>query len=67
MPSSATIVNRLGVKYRVPVVHYQRMFEEATKRAPADYWIWDGVHPTYPGHQLMAEEWIRTVKKGWPE
>ena len=60
-------MNRLGVKYRVPVVHYQRMFEEATKRAPADYWIWDGVHPTYPGHQLMAEEWIRTVKKGWPE
>jgi lysophospholipase L1-like esterase len=50
------IVNRLGVKYHAPVVHYQWMFEIATNRAPADYWIWDGVHPTYPGHQLMADE-----------
>ncbi len=59
------IVHRLAAKYHALVVRYQRMFEEATKRAPADYWIWDGVHPTYPGHQLMAQEWIRTVRKGW--
>ena len=49
-----------------PVVHFQHMFEDATKRAPADYWIWDGVHPTYSGHQLMADEWIRTVRVYWP-
>ena len=56
------IVNRLGAKYHAPVVHFQKVFEDATKRAAADYWIWDGVHPTYSGHQLMADEWIRTVE-----
>jgi len=61
------IVNRLGTKYHAPVVHYQKMFEDATQRVPDDYWIWDGVHPTYSGHQLMADEWIRTVRAFWPE
>jgi lysophospholipase L1-like esterase len=61
------IVNKLGQKYHAPVVHYQKMFQNATNQAPAEYWIWDGVHPTYAGHQLMADEWIRTVKDFWPK
>lgn len=56
------IVQKLGAKYHAPVVHFQKMFEQATQRVPADYWIWDGVHPTYSGHQLMADQWIRTVQ-----
>lgn len=60
------IVNRLGAKYHAPVVHFQKVFEDAAKRAPAEYWIWDGVHPTYSGHQLMADEWVRTVRATWP-
>jgi lysophospholipase L1-like esterase len=56
------IVNRLGEKYHAPVVRFQKMFESATNRAAAEYWIWDGVHPTYAGHQLMADEWVRTVR-----
>jgi lysophospholipase L1-like esterase len=61
------IVTKLGQKYHAPVVHFQKVFEDATKRAPADYWIWDGVHPTYSGHQLMADEWDRVVQAFWPE
>jgi lysophospholipase L1-like esterase len=61
------IVVKLGEKYHASVVHFQKVFNDATKRAPADYWIWDGVHPTYSGHQLMADEWIRAVRAYWPE
>lgn len=61
------IVEKLAVKYHAPVVHYQKLFDNAVKRAPAEYWIWDGVHPTYAGHQLMADEWIRTVNVTWPK
>jgi lysophospholipase L1-like esterase len=61
------IVAKLGEKYHAPVVHFQKVFEDAMKRAPADYWIWDGVHPTYAGHQLMADEWVRAVRIAWPE
>ena len=62
MPQMRAAVARLGEKYHAPVVHYQEMFDAALKRAPVDYWIWDGVHPTYSGHQLMADEWRRTYR-----
>jgi len=59
------IVARLAQKHGAALVHFQRVFDEAAKRAPADYWIWDSVHPTYRGHQLMADEWERVVRDFW--
>jgi lysophospholipase L1-like esterase len=59
------IVARLAQKHGAALVRYQRIFDEAVKRAPADYWIWDQVHPTYRGHQLMADEWERVVREYW--
>jgi lysophospholipase L1-like esterase len=55
-------VERLGAKHGAVVVKLQKVFDEACGRAPAEYWIWDGVHPTYRGHQLIADEWERVVK-----
>ena len=57
----ARIVEKLAKKYRAPFVRFQKVFDEARKRAPAEYWLYDGIHPTHPGHQLMADEWIRAV------
>lgn len=59
------IVARLAEKYGAALVHYQRVFDEAARRAAPSYWIWDGVHPTYSGHQLMADEWERVVRGMW--
>ena len=59
------IVARLAEKHGAALVCFQRIFDEAAKRAPADYWIWDSVHPTYRGHQLMADEWERVVRAFW--
>ena len=56
------IVAKLAEKHHAVLVHFQKVFDDACKRAPADHWIWDGVHPTYSGHQLMADEWIKTVQ-----
>jgi lysophospholipase L1-like esterase len=60
------IVERLAKKHGAAFVRFQNAFDEAAKRAPAEYWIWDGVHPTYSGHQIMADEWERTVRAFWP-
>jgi lysophospholipase L1-like esterase len=57
------IVNKLGARCHACVVHFQKVFEKAATVAPAEYWIWDGVHPTYSGHQLMADEWVRAVRE----
>lgn len=56
------IVARLAQKHGAALVKFQHVFDEACRRAPASYWIWDGVHPTYSGHQLMADEWVKTVR-----
>jgi len=60
------IVAALAGKYGAALARYQQAFDEAAKRAPASYWIWDTVHPTYRGHQIMADEWERAVRAKWP-
>ena len=39
------------------------VFDDACKHAPATFWAADGVHATYSGHQLMADEWVNTVSQ----
>jgi len=56
------IVAGLATKHHAALVEFQKVFDAAAKRAPAEYWIWDGVHPTYSGHQLMADAWMKTVQ-----
>jgi len=57
------IVANLAEKHRAALVRFQHVFDEACKRAPAEYWVWDSVHPTYSGHQLMADEWVKAVSQ----
>ena len=57
------IVAKLAEKHHAALVKLQAVFDEACKRAPAQYWVWDAIHPTYSGHQLMADEWVKTVNR----
>lgn len=60
-------VARLGQKYNAPVVKLQAAFDQACQQAPAAYWVYDGVHPTGAGNQLIANEWVRVAAAIWPE
>ena len=60
------IVAKLAAKHHAALVKLQQVFDDACKRAPAQYWVWDAVHPTYSGHQLMANAWIKTVSEFKP-
>jgi lysophospholipase L1-like esterase len=62
LPQMNAVVETLANKYNAPVVHFQKVFDDAIQRAPIAHWIWDGVHPTYSGHQLMADEWKRVYR-----
>ena len=55
---------RLAKKHRAIYVRLQKAFDQASKRGTPEYWIWDGIHPTYSGQQLIADEWSRSVKAG---
>ncbi|MFD1256912.1 SGNH/GDSL hydrolase family protein [Mucilaginibacter terrae] len=54
---------QLSIDYNTIFVPFQDVFNRALKKAPAEYWIWDGVHPMPAGHELMAREWIHHVEK----
>ena len=55
------VVARLAAKHHLPLIRYQAIFDRACARAPAAHWSWDGVHPHYAGHGLMAEAWLETM------
>ncbi len=59
------IVARLASKHGAALVRCQAAFEEACRRAPAEHWIWDGIHPTYSGHQILADAWEEAVRAFW--
>ena len=56
-------VRQLAKTYHAIFVEMQEPFNNACKKAPASYWIWDGIHPMPAGHELMARLWINEVKK----
>ncbi|MCW3107569.1 MAG: hypothetical protein JWQ09_2075 [Segetibacter sp.] len=57
------IVKRLSAEHNAIFVEFQAAFNKALSKAPAEYWIWDGIHPMPAGHELMAREWIHQVRK----
>ena len=59
------IVARLAQKHGAALVRFQAALDRATGRAPAIHWIWDDIHPTYAGHQILADEWDRAVREFW--
>lgn len=40
----------------------QGMFNDLARRAPNEYWLLDGVHPTAAGHGAIADYWMHKVK-----
>ena len=53
---------RLAEEFKAVYVPFQSAFSGALTKAPADYWIWDGIHPMPAGHELMARFWIDSVR-----
>jgi lysophospholipase L1-like esterase len=49
-------------KFGALFIPYQKIFDEAQKKAPGVYWTPDGVHPSLAGAQLMALAWVEAIK-----
>lgn len=54
----------LAEKYGAIYVKTQDAFNVKVASEPAPkYWIWDGVHPTYSGHWVLYEAWLKAVSE----
>jgi lysophospholipase L1-like esterase len=58
------IAKAMAAEFDAVYVPLQDAFTKAAEQhGPADYWMWDGIHPMPNGHELMAREWIKQVSK----
>lgn len=56
------VARDLAKKYGAVYVLTQEMYNAKIAEEPSPkYWIWDGVHPTYSGHWLLYEAWLKAV------
>ena len=39
----------------------QERFNALCQVREASYWVWDGIHPTVSGHQVIADAWMEAV------
>ena len=62
-PLRAAAAKRVAEKHGADFIPLQARFDEACKLAPAEYWLWDGVHPTQMGHELIARAWLEAFEE----
>ena len=60
----AQAAKRVAEKYGLVFVPLQEAFDRAEANAPVrGQWLWDGVHPTAAGHEMIAREVVKAIKK----
>lgn len=57
----ATEAKKVAEEYNAVFVPLQDVFDEYAKRTDIFKLLWDGVHPTTGGHQLIARRWKECV------
>ncbi|AWI08142.1 SGNH/GDSL hydrolase family protein [Ereboglobus luteus] len=55
-------VRELAVEFGADLIPLDGLFAAAATRAPAAYWLPDGVHPSAAGHALIADAWMANVR-----
>lgn len=59
----AAAAKRVAEKNGLKFIPLQDKLNEACKKAPASYWLYDGVHPSPAGHELIKNEWIKAFEE----
>lgn len=54
-------VDQLAGEFDAILIRAQSVFDEACKKRSPEFWAHDGVHPSKPGHALMAEAFLKAV------
>lgn len=60
------VIGRIAKDYDAILLRYDMLFDSQIQKhptVPMSHWIWDGIHPTAAGHQLMANLWIEQCSR----
>lgn len=56
------VVPAIAEAFDAVFVPLQQAFDDAAaSNGDPAYWIYDGIHPTAPGHRLIADQWLEHV------
>ena len=56
------VVRRLAREFKAILVPLDGLFAQAAARRDPAFWAIDGVHPSTPGHALIAQAWLRATR-----
>jgi lysophospholipase L1-like esterase len=56
------IAREIADKFGASFIPFQKVYDEAQKKAPGSYWTGDGVHASLAGAAIMSEAWMQAVK-----
>lgn len=59
----AAVAKKIAEDYNLTFISLQDKFDEAAKNTENTYWLFDGVHPTSAGHELIKREWLKAYEK----
>lgn len=59
----AKSAKRIAEKHNLTFIPLQDQFDAMCEKCDVPYWLWDGVHPTAAGHELIARALVEAVKK----
>lgn len=57
------VVARLAKDFRAVYIPAGEILQAQMRRAPASYFVWDGVHPTVTGHRVLANAFLDYTKE----
>lgn len=55
-------VRQFAAESGATFIPVQELMNQASERAPAAYWAYDGIHPTHAGFALLADAWLSAAK-----
>jgi len=63
MAQRSAYTAELAKEFGAIFIPTQQLLNEACQKAPAEYWLSNGVHPKYAGRQLLADAWIKATQQ----
>ena len=63
----AQYAEQIANDYGAVFVRFKDALDSYIGKAPLPHIVWDGIHPTYVGHGILAKCWLETVEKAFEE
>ena len=63
VPKRAEMARKIGEKHGIPVIELQSGFDALCEKTGPEYWLYDGVHPSYAGHEFIKTKWLEVFEQ----